>query len=206
MNQKSNLILAAVLGTAFGCTALQAADDIDKTVHAVIKESFRTQGQAKAEWLEQDAVQAACSAAQPPSAEKAKELEAEQMKTVMWPADGKYLGDWKSGESIAQSGRGMTWSDKADAANGGGCYNCHQLSKEEISFGTIGPTLYNYGDDPAAPASEAVVKYTWAKIYNAKAYNACSTMPRLGHAKVLTEQQIRDVMALLLDPQSPVNK
>jgi sulfur-oxidizing protein SoxX len=129
----------------------------------------------------------------------------------MWPADGKYLGDWKAGEKIAQSGRGMTWSDKADAANGGGCYNCHQLSKEEISFGTIGPTLYNYGKlrgvaDPAAPGSEAIVKYTWAKIYNAKAYNACSTMPRMGHAKVLTEEQIRDVMALLLDPQSPVNK
>jgi hypothetical protein len=30
-------------------------------------------------------------------------------------------------------------------ANGGNCYNCHQISKEEISFGTIGPSLYNYG-------------------------------------------------------------
>src|SRR5690606_38344805 len=119
--------LAATLGSALlGCTALQAADGIDKTVQQVMEESFRSQGQAKVEWLEQDAVQAACSAAEPPSAEKAKELEAAQMKTVKWPADGKYLGDWKAGEKIAQSGRGMTWRDKPDAANGGGCYNCHQ--------------------------------------------------------------------------------
>ena len=44
------------------------------------------------------------------------------------------------------------------------------------------------------------------KLWNAKAYNACSDMPRFGHAGILNEQQIRDVMALLLDPQSPVNK
>ena len=31
-------------------------------------------------------------------------------------------------------------------------------------------------------------------------------MPRFGHAKLLDEKQIRDVMALLLDPRSPVNQ
>ena len=31
-------------------------------------------------------------------------------------------------------------------------------------------------------------------------------MPRFGHAQLLSEQQIRDVMALLLDPKSPVNQ
>ena len=37
----------------------------------------------------------------------------------------------------------MTWTDAAAAtkANGGNCYNCHQIDKEEISFGTIGPSL-----------------------------------------------------------------
>jgi len=34
---------------------------------------------------------------------------------------------------------------------------------------------------------------------------ACSNMPRFGHAGVLDEAQIRDLMALLLDPKSPVN-
>ena len=31
-------------------------------------------------------------------------------------------------------------------------------------------------------------------------------MPRFGHEKLLTEKQMKDIMALLLDPNSPVNK
>jgi sulfur-oxidizing protein SoxX len=30
-------------------------------------------------------------------------------------------------------------------------------------------------------------------------------MPRFGHKGILTEAQIKDLVALLLDPQSPVN-
>ena len=133
-----------------------------------------------------------------------KAIEAEQMKTIRWPSDGKYTGDWKSGEKIAISGRGLTWNDKADAANGGGCYNCHQMSHNEISYGTIGPSLLNYGK--LRGNSSDMLKYTWGKIWNAKAYNACSNMPRNGDAEILTERQIKDVMAYLFDPESPVNK
>ena len=126
-------------------------------------------------------------------------------------SDGKFLGDWKAGEKIAQSGRGLTWSDDAKTVNGGNCYNCHQISKEEISFGNLGPSLYNYGKtrgvtDPNSPAAKAIVEYTWGKLWNARAYNACSQMPRAGHKGILSENNIKDVMALLLDPASPVNK
>ena len=138
-------------------------------------------------------------------------IEAANLKTVQWPRDGRLVGDWKEGEKIAQNGRGMTWTDKAGSPNGGNCYNCHQISKEEISFGTLGPSLYNYGKirgiaDPDSPASRAIVEYTWGKVWNAKAYNACSGMPRFGHAGILTEAQVRDVVALLVDPRSPVNR
>jgi sulfur-oxidizing protein SoxX len=54
--------------------------------------------------------------------------------------------------------------------------------------------------------SPEVITYTWNRINNAKAYNACSNMPRIAHFKLLNEKQIQDVMALLLDPESPVNK
>ncbi|HSH89650.1 MAG TPA: sulfur oxidation c-type cytochrome SoxX, partial [Ramlibacter sp.] len=54
--------------------------------------------------------------------------------------------------------------------------------------------------------SKPIVEYTWGKIWNSKAYNACSNMPRAGHAGILNEQQIRHVVGLLLDPNSPVNK
>jgi L-cysteine S-thiosulfotransferase len=49
-------------------------------------------------------------------------------------------------------------------------------------------------------------KYAYGKIYNSEAYSACSSMPRFGHQGILTEAQIKDVVALLMDPKSPVNQ
>jgi sulfur-oxidizing protein SoxX len=60
--------------------------------------------------------------------------------------------------------------------------------------------------NPQDPASRPIVAYTWGKIWNAKAYNACSNMPRAGHAGTLNEEQVSHLVALLLDPNSPVNK
>lgn len=212
---KSNIIVwsgfAAAVLTAVGCaTTGPTSAELDAAALAAVKSSFREQGIAKLDRIEQDEPQKACSAEAPPTAAVTQKIEAAQMATIKWPADGKYLGDWKEGEKLAQNGRGMTWTDAAGAPSGGNCYNCHQISKTEISFGTIGPSLYQYGKlrgvaDPASKDSEAIVKYTWGKLWNAKAYNACSGMPRFGHAGVLNEAQMRDIMALLLDPKSPVN-
>ncbi|WP_374669096.1 sulfur oxidation c-type cytochrome SoxX [Ramlibacter sp.] len=207
--------LAAAL-VAAGCATGPSAADLDKLADDMVKAAFRTQGIAKVERVTQiDETLKLCNqadvAGKPLDAAVAKRIEADNLKTIKWPSDGKFLGDWKQGESIAQSGRGMTWTDTATTVNGGNCYNCHQISKEEISFGTIGPSLYNYGKirgvaDPNSAAAKPIVEYTWGKIWNAKAYNACSNMPRSGHMGNLTEQQIKHIMALLLDPASPVNK
>jgi sulfur-oxidizing protein SoxX len=186
---------------------------VDEATQRVMKSSFREQGIAKLSWLDQDASNKACSESEGKDlpAAQAKAIEAANLKTVKMPSDGKFIGDWAEGEKIAQNGRGMTWTDAPGSANGGSCYNCHQIGKAELSFGSIGPSLYNYGKirgvtDPAAAASKPIVEYTWGKLWNAKAYNACSGMPRFGHAGILTEKQMRDVMALLLDPKSPVNQ
>ena len=200
------LVIAAV---AAGC-AMAPAADYDKVALEMIKGSFRPQGQAGIDRLQQDEAQRICSGPAPSPADL-KRIETAELATVKPPPSGRYLGDWREGEKLAQNGRGMTWTDPAGAPAGGNCYNCHQMSKAEISFGTIGPSLYNYGklrgvNDPADPASAPIVQYTWGKIWNAKAYSACSEMPRFGHAKVLSEQQIQDLMALLLDPKSPVNQ
>jgi len=215
---KQKLISALLPVTALvlaGCTASPSATDYDKATADILKNSFQDRGIAKVDRLVQDEANRECAAAdvagKPIDEKVAKAIEAANMKTVKWPSDGKFLGDWKEGEKIAQSGRGLTWRDKADDANGGNCYNCHQISKEEISFGTLGPSLYNYGKlrgvtDPNAAASKAIVEYTWGKMYNARAYNACSQMPRAGHKGILNEKQMQHVMALLLDPASPVNK
>ena len=208
-------LLVACASGGVDQTGLSSAQ-LDALTQDVVKNSFQDKGIVKvSQALGEDPTDQACSAADvaghPLSADRAKEIEALNLKTIQWPADGKYLGDWKEGEKIAQSGRGRTWTDKAGAANGGNCYNCHQIDKKEISFGTIGPSLYNYGKqrgvtDPASPQAQEVVKYTWGKIWNSKAYNACSNMPRAGTEGILTEAQVRDIVALLLDPKSPVNQ
>jgi sulfur-oxidizing protein SoxX len=198
-----------------GCSVVSSQTDLDKLAADIARSSFREQGQAKLDRLNQDDANRECSAADVAgehiSEEAARAIREASLKTIKWPSDGKFLGDWKEGERIAQNGRGMTWSDAPGSENGGNCYNCHQIDKQEISYGTLGPSLYHYGklrgvQDPASAESKATVEYTWGRIWNARAYSACSQMPRAGHNGILSEQQIKHVMALLLDPQSPVNQ
>lgn len=205
--------LGAAALLTLGCASLPSPQALDAQALAMHKAAFRDEGIAKVDRINQDLGQKACSSDQPPSEAVAKQVEAESLASIKWPAGGRYLGDWREGEKLAQSGRGMTWTDTSTAtsANGAQCYNCHQVSKEEISFGTIGPSLYNYGKnrgvtDVTAPTAAPIVQYTWMKIWNSKSYSACSNMPRFGHAGLLDEKQIAHVMALLLDPKSPVNQ
>lgn len=215
MNKTLFIALPLAAAVLAGCSTGTSAPDYDKIAAEVNKSSFKDKNLVKVDRLDQDENMALCSAAdvagKPVDEATAKSIEAAALKTIKWPADGKYLGDWKSGDKIAQSGRGMTWSDDAKTVNGGNCYNCHQLNPAEISYGTIGPSLLQYGKlrgvtDPNAAASQEIVKYTWGKLWNAQAYNACSNMPRAGHKGILNESQLKDIMALLLDPKSPVNQ
>ena len=217
MKTRHQFMLALVAGAVVvaGCAVTPSSAELDKTTSDMVKASFRDEGIVKVTVLNVDETSKACSAAdvagKPLDEQTAKAIEAANMKTIKWPSNGKFLGNWKEGEKLAQSGRGLTWTDNANTPNGGNCYNCHQIDKAEISFGTIGPSLYNFGKlrgvtDPASPASKAMVEYTWGKIWNSKAYNACSNMPRAGHMGILTEAQVADLVALLLDPKSPVNQ
>ena len=205
-------IAASVLLLA-GCATGPSSAELDQQAAAMMQAAFRDQGIAKIDRIQQDLGQSACSSDKPPSEAVAKQIEAESLASVKWPTGGQYVGDWRKGESLAQSGRGMTWTDSSTdtSGNGGQCYNCHQVDKKEVSFGNIGPSLWNYGKlrgvkDVADPAAAPIIQYTWGKLWNSKAYAACSNMPRFGHAKLLNEAQIRDIMALLLDPKSPVNQ
>lgn len=170
----------------------------------MLDSSFKTNGIATKDRLTQNELQRLCSQERPLTKSEQAQIEAEQLKLIQYPEDNQYLGSWQAGEKIAISGRGLTWTDATPNNNGGGCYNCHQMSPKEISYGTIGPSLYRYG--LIRGTDEANIKYTWGKIYNSKAFNACSHMPRNGIAGILTAQQIKDLMAFLLDPASPVNQ
>lgn len=200
----SGFIFAAGLAS----TPALAQQKNDPKFNKMIQDSFRAQGIAGLDRIDQDATQKFCSDPQFANSKQGEAMREKiqkiNMDSIQQPSDGKYIGDWKNGEKIAQSGRGATWSDKADTVIGGGCYNCHQIDPKEISYGNIGPSLTGYGK--MRGYSKEVVTYTWNRINNSKAYNACSNMPRFAHFKLLNEQQIQDVMALLLDPESPVNK
>jgi sulfur-oxidizing protein SoxX len=209
-------VLSSVAALLAGCAQGPSVAELNVLTDQVVKSSFRDESYVKVERITAtDETNRLCSAAdvagKPLDEATAKRIEAVNLKAIQWPADGKFLGDWKKGEAIAQSGRGLTWTDKPTDVSGGNCYNCHQITQEEISYGTIGPSLYHYGKirgvtDPNSAAAKPIVEYTWGKIWNAKAYNACSNMPRAGHMGILNQEQVRHIVALLLDPQSPVNK
>lgn len=203
---KSTLVLLAGFGIlAAGCATVSDEETAQKAL-AVMKASFEDKGQAKVDRLDQDETQKLCShsSSQPIGKATAAAIETANMATIRYPADGKLLGDWREGEKIAQSGRGMQSNDNPKQPSGANCYACHQLSKAEISYGTIGPSLYNFGK--LRGSNEATQRYAYGKLYNSQAFSACSNMPRFGHKGILTEKQLKDLTALLLDPDSPVNR
>jgi sulfur-oxidizing protein SoxX len=209
MNSKIVFGLATAVSAVVlaGCAATRGSDEIPAGRAAeVLRASFAAKGIAGMDRLDQDEVQRICTelAGKTLPADVAEKIQKAQLALVKKPASGKLIGDWKNGEKLAQDGRGLQFSDAADGPRGGNCYACHQVSPQEISFGNIGPSLLGYGK--VRGNSEAVVEYTYNKIYNSNAYNACSNMPRFGHKGILTPEQIADVVALLLDPESPVNR
>ena len=170
-----------------------------------IKAAFPT---APADWaprLTGDDTMQQCSAARnSPSKEVAEAIQKRELGTIAYPPDNNFMGDWKKGEALAQSGYGLRFTDyPARQANGGNCYACHQLTKKEVSYGTLGPSLSEYGK--LRDFKPEVVKAAYEKIYNSHAAFPCSTMPRFGANKVLTVEQIKDAVALLMSPESPVN-
>jgi L-cysteine S-thiosulfotransferase len=199
----ATVVLAACASDPVGERPSVTSGDLDR-VTAVLKRDFHERGQAKMNRVELDEVQRTCNLYKDnPPAEVAKRLEEAQLKAIPIPA-GNLIGDWKRGERIAQSGRGSMWNDKPGEQDGGSCYNCHQLSPKVAAYGTVGPSLAGFGK--LRGASPEMQKYAYGRIYNSKAYNLCSQMPRLGHAGTLNEQQIKDLVGLLLDPASPVNQ
>jgi L-cysteine S-thiosulfotransferase len=191
---------AAIPALAADKVTIKPAD-----VDAAVKSMFKS---APADWasrIEQDETQRICSETRnnPATADMAK-IVARELATITFPADGIVLGDWKKGEKVAQSGAGGQFSDGPDTVKGGNCYACHQMAPSELSYGTLGPSLAGYGKVRKFEAVDA--KAAYAKIFNAQSVQPCSMMPRFGYHKFLTVDQIKDVTAFLMSPDSPVNK
>lgn len=197
-------VLATIVITGYASAIKKT--DYEKSLLSLIKSELTFNDPASADLiLNKGEIQKLCSEypeIRPKSV--ASRIRESQLKTIKYPSDGVYLGNWRGGAVIAQSGRGLKPSDPLGGPNGGNCYACHYITKNEISFVGIGPSLNNYRKKFGF--SEQIIKYTWSKIYNAQSYTDCSSMPRFGHSGILNEQQIKDVMAFLFDPLSPVNQ
>jgi sulfur-oxidizing protein SoxX len=156
--------------------------------------------------MTQDETMRQCSAHRnTPPKEVADAIKKRAKESIVYPPDGKLMGDWKKGEALAQSGYGLRFSDYPPRrVNGGNCYACHQLTKVEVSYGTIGPSLLGYGK--LREFKEAEVKLAYEKLYNSHSAFPCSNMPRFGANGILTIEQIKDAVALLMSKDSPVNK
>ena len=201
------------LGLALALAMLPSAVHADDSsaAEAAFRKSFS--GATPEEWktrLEQDEVNALCSKYRntPPPEAAARIIELSQASLKL-PVDSKaMLGDWKNGEKLASIGTGgqigKIQPDRPDTKRGGNCYACHTIARKEVAAGNLGPPLTDYAK--VRGTSPDAVQYVYAKIYNAQAFFACSSMPRFGHNQWLTEQEIADIVAFLLDPESPANK
>ena len=135
-------ITSAIFALALCAVPAAAQQRPDPAIaDAAIKAGFPT---APADWaprLTGDDTMQQCSVSRnSPSKDVADAIQKRELASIVYPPDNNFMGDWKKGEALAQSGYGLRFTDyPARQANGGNCYACHQLTKKEVSYGTLGP-------------------------------------------------------------------
>jgi L-cysteine S-thiosulfotransferase len=200
-------ITIALFGAALAAAPLAAQTELaPERVDEVVREAFANAPDDFQPRLQPDEIMQICNASDnnPDDADWDRIMELAQA-SVVYPEDGELMGDWQRGEALAQSGYGLRFTDYPPAREtGGNCYACHQLTEAEVSYGTLGPSLREYG--AIRGSDEEAVRAAYDKIYNPHVVFPCSMMPRFGANAVLTPEQIRDIVALLMDPDSPVNQ
>ena len=145
------IAVAILIAGATGASAQQKPAVDTAKVDADIVKAFPT---APADWkprFDQDETMKECSMQREFAAEaggRGDRASARRPGSNI-PPTASSMGDWKAGEKLAQSGYGLRFTDyPARQTNGGNCYACHQLTKAEVSYGTIGPTLLELRKDP----------------------------------------------------------
>jgi sulfur-oxidizing protein SoxX len=205
-----NMALMLLVGAALAGATIAVAGQVrgidERQVRRVLRQAFPSIPQDWQARLEPDQTMATCAAwRNQPSKGVGEHIRVNEKARIRYPADGNVMGDWRRGEKLAQSGYGLRFTDTdAGRANGGNCYACHKLSPDEDSYGTIGTSLEGYGRIHKFRPEDARTVYE--KIYNSQSVVPCSLMPRFGTNGILSIEQIKDIVALLMDPESPVNR
>jgi sulfur-oxidizing protein SoxX len=203
------MVLGAPALIAAGCATFPDPATTRQIAETMVSEDFTAPTPALLKRLEQDRSQRICSRIGDAKLTQEEAAEVVQLAraSIQYPASGRLVGDWKTGNTLAHDGAGDRIQGgrlEQRKENGGLCQNCHALAPDEINVGNVGPSLTGYGLQRGN--SEAIAKLTYERIYNAWAYAPCSNMPRLGATRHLTPEQIAHLVAFLIDPASPVNK
>ncbi len=199
-------LMAASMALLAACASFPDAESTRNLGEQMVSAAYPGMPPSLTSRSRQDQSQMLCSRGNPSSATAAEIISTERA-SIEYPASGKLMGDWKTGERLALDGVGMRVRGgrvEMVKENGANCYACHALDPKEVNAGNMGPSLAGYGAQRGN--SEAIVKDTYEKIYDAWAYFPCSNMPRMGHNGFLTPEQITHVVAYLVDPASPVNR
>jgi sulfur-oxidizing protein SoxX len=207
---KNTIILGVMLAAAVA--PAMADNKLAAQVDKLVADSFKPGPGQDMSRLVQDETQKICSATRNnPTAAQAAAINARERETIKYPEGNKLLGDWKNGEKLVKGGFGMRIGSiepdppaRQKGGNGGNCYACHAIDPKEVAAGNLGPSLTGYG--ALRGTSDEIVKYTYDKLYNTQATVACSNMPRVGHNGILTPEQIADVTAYLVSPESALNQ
>jgi sulfur-oxidizing protein SoxX len=203
------MVLGAPALIAAGCATFPDPATTRQIAETMVSEDFTAPTPALLKRLEQDRSQRICSRIGDAKLTQEEAAEVVQLAraSIQYPASGRLVGDWKTGNTLAHDGAGDRIQGgrlEQRKENGGLCQNCHALAPDEINVGNVGPSLTGYGLQRGN--SEAIAKLTYERIYNTWAYSPCSNMPRLGATRHLTPEQITHMVAYLLDPASPINK
>ena len=199
----------AAIVLILGCATTPDPEEVRRLGESMVQAAYPGMPPALTARAQQDEAQKVCSrpADEKLTAEEASRVIEAGRASLKYPQDGKLTGDWKIGERLVADGTGERIREgKVETVkqHGALCINCHMLDSREVNSGNLGPALTGYG--ATRGNSEAVVKYTYEKIYNAWVYYPCSNMPRLGASGFLSPEQIAHVVAYLVDPASPVNR
>ena len=203
-------ILLVAVSIAVGTQGTQARGR--DSIEVVIEEGWGKAPVGTGRTMRQDRTQRECTLyGNAPPDRAAVAIGEREWRSIVFPSDGTVLGDWRRGETLARSlpretavRDGEVPSPPREAeAPAAQCLSCHQLDRRDIGQQRSGPALIGYARTRGQYPGSA--KLVYEQIYNSNAVVACSAMPRFGAHKVLSPEQIRDIVAYLLAPDSPVN-
>ena len=202
------VVVAGAAAVVIGCATAPSDAETSAKAAQVLKASFKARGQAGIDRLDQDETQKTCTeyAGKAPPKDVAEKIEKINLASIKWPADGKLHGRLEERRED-RAGRAAASSSPTIPTGPGR----RQLLR--VPPARAAGSLVRHDRPAAVPVRQdaRLQRRHRASTPTARSGTPRRTararyMPRFGHSKILTEAQIKDLVALLMDPDSPVNK